>query len=205
MEARGDAASWTTMGSYTWTQARASAGSFGGDLDPDQQIEGIPEHQASLWAVHDFTHLGFTGFRFGGGVRYVGRIGDGTGDVFVPAVTLFDLMGSYAIRNWRLSFNVNNLTDKPYIATCLARGDCWFGQRRTLSVTTRLHLLRDQTRGPFARACDQPRRRGHAVRVLAALARDGSGSRPWARGCSCARRLSSGSGSAVRSSGSHTR
>jgi iron complex outermembrane receptor protein len=50
-------------------------------------------------------------------------------------VTLFDLMGSYAIRNWRLAFNMNNLTDKPYIATCLARGDCWLGQRRTLSVT----------------------------------------------------------------------
>jgi iron complex outermembrane receptor protein len=135
LEARGEAASWTTTAGYTWTQARASAASFGGDLDPDQQIEGIPEHQASLWAVHDFSHLGFTGVRFGGGVRYVGRIGDGTGSVFVPAVTLFDLMGSYAIRRWRVSFNVNNLTDKPYIATCLARGDCWFGQRRTLSVT----------------------------------------------------------------------
>jgi iron complex outermembrane receptor protein len=35
-----------------------------------------------------------------------------------------------------VSLNVNNLTDKPYIATCLARGDCWFGQRRTLSLKT---------------------------------------------------------------------
>jgi iron complex outermembrane receptor protein len=70
--------------------------------------------------------------RFGGG----GRIRDGTGNVFVPSVTLFDLMGRYAIRNWRLSLNVNNLTDKTYIATCLARGDCWFGQRRTVSVNT---------------------------------------------------------------------
>jgi iron complex outermembrane receptor protein len=30
---------------------------------------------------------------------------------------------------------VNNLTDRNYIATCLARGDCWFGPRRALSVT----------------------------------------------------------------------
>lgn len=136
LEARGEIASWSAMGSYTWTQARASAASFGGDLDPNQQLEGIPEYQASLWAVHDFTHFGLQGVRFGGGLRYIGRVGDGTGNVFVPNVTLFDLMGSYAINNWRVSLNVNNLTDKPYIATCLARGDCWFGQRRTLSVTT---------------------------------------------------------------------
>jgi iron complex outermembrane receptor protein len=50
-------------------------------------------------------------------------------------VALLDLMGSYAVRNWRLSVNVNNLTNKSYIATCLARGDCWFGQRRVVSVT----------------------------------------------------------------------
>jgi iron complex outermembrane receptor protein len=135
LEARGMVGAWTAMGSYTWTQARATAGSFGGDLDPAQQLEGIPEHQASLWATHDLTHAGLTGVNLGAGVRFVGRIGDGTGNVFVPNVALLDLMGSYAVRNWRLSVNVNNLTNKSYIATCLARGDCWFGQRRVVSVT----------------------------------------------------------------------
>ena len=135
LEARGEVASWTTLGSYTWMQARATAASFGGNLDPTQQLEGIPEHQASLWAVHDFTRFGWAGLRLGGGLRYIGRIGDGTGDVFVPSVALVDLMGSYAIRNWRVSVNLNNVADKSYIATCLARGDCWFGQRRTLSIT----------------------------------------------------------------------
>lgn len=135
LEARGEVAWWTLMSSITWTQARATAASFGGNLSPDQQLEGIPEHQASLWALHDFTHVGLRGITAGGGMRYIGRIGDGTGTVFVPDVTLVDLMGSYAIGNWRVSVNVNNVADKPYIATCLARGDCWFGQRRTLSVT----------------------------------------------------------------------
>ena len=31
---------------------------------------------------------------------------------------------------WRLALNVTNLTDKAYIATCLSRGDCWFGAQR---------------------------------------------------------------------------
>ena len=136
LEARGEVASWTLLGSYTWTQARATAASFGGDLDSSQQLEGIPEHQSSAWLTHDLTHLGLEGVSAGGGVRYIGRIGDGTGHVFVPNVTLFDLMASYAVRNWRVSLNVNNVTDKPYIATCLSRGDCWFGQRRVVSVTT---------------------------------------------------------------------
>jgi iron complex outermembrane receptor protein len=137
LEARGEVKSWTLLGSYTWSQARATAGSFGGDLDSSQQLEGIPEHQSSVWITHDLTHAGLAGMTVGGGLRYIGRLGDGTGNVFVPDVTLFDLMASYSIRNnWRVSLNVNNLTDKSYIATCLARGDCWFGQRRVVSVTT---------------------------------------------------------------------
>lgn len=72
-------------------------------------------------------------------MRHVDRIGDGTGSVFVPSVTLWDAMASYDMGAWRFALNANNLTDKSYIATCLARGDCWFGQRRRIvgSVTYR--------------------------------------------------------------------
>mgnify|MGYP006196811097 CR=1 FL=1 len=34
-----------------------------------------------------------------------------------------------------IEVNINNLADKDYIATCLARGDCWFGPRRKAVVT----------------------------------------------------------------------
>lgn len=135
LEAQGRLASWNLQSSYTYTHARASAAAWGGDLDPNQQIEGMPEHTASLWAVHDFSALGLRGFNLGGGVRHVGRIGDGTGRVFVPAVTLLDAMSAYDTGRWRFAVNLNNLTDKAYIATCLGRGDCWFGARRTVSMT----------------------------------------------------------------------
>ncbi len=130
LETQGQVGSWSLIGGYAYTKVRASAASFGGDLDSDQQLEGIPEHTASIWAVHDFERLGIRGLRVGAGARYVSRIGDGTGDVFVPSVTLFDAMASYDAGAWRVALNANNLTDKSYIATCLARGDCWFGQRR---------------------------------------------------------------------------
>lgn len=136
LEAKGELASWIGLASYTYTRARASAAAWGGNLDPSQQIEGIPAHTASIWALHDFGHLRLPGLRLGGGVRQVGRIGDGTGKIFVPAVTLFDAMASYETGRWRVALNLNNLTDKSYIATCLGRGDCWFGARRSIAVTT---------------------------------------------------------------------
>jgi iron complex outermembrane receptor protein len=135
LEVKADTRSWELLGSYTYMHARGTADAWGTDLDPNQQLSGIPEHTASLWAVHRFVSLGVPGLRAGGGVRYVSRIGDGTGNVFVPDVTLFDAMASYVTGPWRFALNVNNLTDKDYIATCLSRGDCWFGQRRKATLT----------------------------------------------------------------------
>lgn len=134
-EAKANIVSWSLMGSYTYTRAQATATSWGGDLDASQQIEGIPEHSASVWAVYDFGRCGLSGFKLGGGARHVGRSGDGTGNVFVPSVNLVDAMASYETGPWRFALNVNNLSDKNYIATCLARGDCWFGQRRKVVLT----------------------------------------------------------------------
>lgn len=122
---------WNVLANYTYTRARASAGSFGGNLDSGEQIESVPEHTGSVWAVHDFGK----GFKAGGGARYVGSSGDGTGKVSVPSVTLLDAMASYESGPWRYALNLNNLADKDYIATCLSRGDCWFGQRRRVVLT----------------------------------------------------------------------
>ncbi len=134
-ELKAELGDWNVLGSYTYTRARASAATWGGDLDSTQQIEGIPEHSASAWVVYDFGRLGVPGLKMGGGARYVGRNGDGTGRVFVPSVALADAMASYETGPWRFALNVNNLADKAYIATCLARGDCWFGQRRKVVLT----------------------------------------------------------------------
>jgi len=46
-------------------------------------------------------------------------------------------MLAYDTKHYRLALNANNLFDKVYVSTCLERGDCWYGVRRSVvaSVT----------------------------------------------------------------------
>nr|WP_156374366.1 TonB-dependent siderophore receptor [Pseudorhodoferax sp. Leaf274] len=104
-------------------------------LDADRKLEGTPRHQASVWAKHRFAIAGVTGFSVGAGLRYMGDFVDAQGGPpgpRVPSVTLLDLMLAYDTDTWRFALNANNATDKTYVSTCLARGDCWWGARRNI-------------------------------------------------------------------------
>ncbi|WP_331251509.1 hypothetical protein [Cupriavidus necator] len=59
--------------------------------------------------------------------------------LFRGGVMLYDAMIAYDHGPLRVSLNANNLFDKQFLNTCLARGDCYFGARRTVmgSVTYR--------------------------------------------------------------------
>ena len=72
------------------------------------------------------------GFRAGIGLRYVGESWDGLDQLKTPSYTLGDLMLGYAWQNWDLALNVRNIEDKEYYATCIARGDCFPGDERTV-------------------------------------------------------------------------
>jgi iron complex outermembrane receptor protein len=131
LELAGQVASWDLTAQYTYTDAQITrTGNTPEELATlGQQLEAIPKHGAGVWAVHRFAAA--PGLRAGFGVRYVGESGDGlAGGLEVPAVTLFDAMVSYEIPGWRFALNANNLTDKKYVASCLGRGDCWYGNRR---------------------------------------------------------------------------
>jgi len=97
----------------------------------DEQIEEVPHHQASLWGKWRFALAGRSGFSLGAGVRYLSAFHDGDAPT-VPALTLFDAMVAWETGPWRLALNANNLADKTYVATCLRRGDCWWGARRNV-------------------------------------------------------------------------
>ena len=103
------------------------------DLDP--QLEGLPRHQAAVWAKYRFAIAGVPGFSAGAGVRYMGSFRDvsfGGYGPRIPSATLLDLVFAYETANWRYALNINNATDKEYFSTCLARGDCWWGARRNI-------------------------------------------------------------------------
>lgn len=100
----------------------------------------VPENQASAWLDYRMPN----GFRSGLGLRYVGKSYDGSDDIVTPSYTLVDFMLGYRFDdNWDLRLNVRNATDKEYIATCLDRQDCFYGEQRTIMGTVAYRFGRD--------------------------------------------------------------
>ncbi len=98
------------------------------------RFQGVPRDQASAWLGWQPDGV-LSGFTAGAGARYVGETWDGYDDIRTPGYTLYDLMLGYETGDWRFRINARNLTDKQYLASCLARGDCFFGERRTVVGT----------------------------------------------------------------------
>ena len=117
---------------YAYTDARYLAGDNAG-----ARVETVPLHLASLWVKHRFTLPDVPGgFQVGGGVRYIGESFDGSlNSLNTPAVTLADAMVAWEDDHWRAQLSVTNIADTKYLTSCLARGDCFLGVRRTLLGT----------------------------------------------------------------------
>ena len=108
-------------------------------IDLDRKLEGLPRNQAAVWGKYRLSAVGQPGLSVGAGVRYMGAFRDlsgldsgGQAGPRVPSVTLLDLMLGYETGPWRYALNINNLTDKEHFSMCMARGECWFGVRRTV-------------------------------------------------------------------------
>ena len=121
---------WSLIGTYSYTDTEVVEGTPG--YDDGKNLPSVPENMASLWAQHEFSIGGIDGFRAGAGVRYVGSSWDGTDTLKTPSTTLFDAMVAFDYDNWTFAVNANNLEDKNYYTTCLARGDCFIGTGRTI-------------------------------------------------------------------------
>jgi iron complex outermembrane receptor protein len=123
------------IASYSYIDARVTVGDV-----PGARVDGIPANYASLWAKYRFGLFGVPGFSVGAGVRYIGEswstgvspVTGLAGTITTPSHTLFDAMVAWENANWRFQVNASNLTDKVYFATCLTRGDCFYGTRRTV-------------------------------------------------------------------------
>ena len=103
-------------------------------VDIDEQLEQGPKNSASIWGKWNFAIAGTGGFSAGLGVRYAEGFKDGDAPR-IPSVTLLDALLAWETPQWRMAFNASNLLDKTYVATCLSRGDCWWGARRNMQVS----------------------------------------------------------------------
>lgn len=99
--------------------------------DLDRQLTQVPRNQVTAWGKWRFSVGEVRGLSAGAGLRYFGSFRDGVAPT-TPTVTLIDAMLAWDTPQWRYALNVNNLSDKRYNAVCLARGDCWFGARRSV-------------------------------------------------------------------------
>lgn len=134
----------SVMGGYSYTEAEYGQGTIDSKMInlvqrqyidvSGNQLESVPKHLASLWALWEFDQPALKGWSVGGGARYIGTSWDSSNTLEVPSVTLFDAMIAYEEENWRWQLTGRNLEDKEYVSTCLYRGDCWFGAARTITT-----------------------------------------------------------------------
>lgn len=102
--------------------------------DPNgYELDGAVESNGSVWAA--WKPAALPGFKVGAGVRYVGKgvSEDGVVRYETPSYTLGDLMFGYSVtEKMDIALNIRNVADKEYLTSCLSRGDCFPGVRRTV-------------------------------------------------------------------------
>lgn len=97
-----------------------------------------PRNQASAWLSYDVKSGPLDGLTLGSGVRYVNGItSDRLNTHTLPSYTLVDMAIGYdlskvGIKGLSAQLNVNNLTDKSYIAACNSLSYCYFGAERSI-------------------------------------------------------------------------
>lgn len=120
------------VATYSYTRAKDRAR---GNL----QVESVPRHLASLWGTKYLSLNEEVGLQLGAGVRYVdesvSETLSGSGKVISPDYVLADALIAIDRGPWSLTVSATNLFDKKYYSTCLGRGDCFVGIRRTVNAT----------------------------------------------------------------------
>ena len=122
---------WLVTASYALTDpevARSTSGTRG------KTPVGIARQSATLWSEYAL-HGVLDGLTLGGGVRYIGTsYANADNSMKVPAATVYDAMARYRWQQWQLAVNVQNLTDKTYLASCQDNG-CYYGLKRQYIAT----------------------------------------------------------------------
>ncbi|XTZ37829.1 ferrioxamine B receptor FoxA [Salmonella enterica] len=120
---------------YTYTDIRYKKSSA---EEQGKRAVYAPRNQASAWLSYDLKQGPLNGLTVGSGVRYVNGItSDRQNTYTLPTYTLVDLALGYdlsqlGVNGLHAQLNVNNLTDKRYIAACNSLSYCYFGAERSI-------------------------------------------------------------------------
>lgn len=129
------------IGSYTWTDAETASTTVAGT--EGKTPARIPTHMASAWGSYTVPGGLFKNLTTGVGVRYIGTsYGDAKNTFKVAAVDLYDAMVRYelgevssSLKGAAVQFNINNLADTKYVASCASDSACFYGIGRTITAT----------------------------------------------------------------------
>ncbi|ANE74255.1 TonB-dependent siderophore receptor [Dickeya solani] len=129
------------MAAYTYTDAVTKESYTASQIN--KAPSAIPRHSASAWGSYSFQNGPLKGVTLGTGARYIGSTyGDNAEGFKVPAYTLYDAMARYELgslasqlKGAAVQLNINNLTDKHYVASCSGTTACFYGSGRTVVAT----------------------------------------------------------------------
>lgn len=124
-------------GSFSYSDVEVTKSNSGNE---GKQPFKVPAKLASVWADYSFPFDPLQGLSIGVGARYTGSTyGDAMNTFKVPSYTLYDAAVRYdlgkldpSLRGAQASVNVNNLTDKYYVASCFFSLACNMGEGRSV-------------------------------------------------------------------------
>lgn len=127
IEAQTRIGDWSLEGNFTLLNTRSAEG---------VPFDSTPEEMVSLWVQYEPSRGRLQGLRTGVGMRYAG--GNESNDVpagvrvTTDGYTVFDALVGYTLGQWDFTLNLRNLADDNYQSTCLARGDCFPSEDRSI-------------------------------------------------------------------------
>ncbi|MGS4605530.1 TonB-dependent siderophore receptor [Klebsiella oxytoca] len=129
------------IASYTYTDAETVNTTVVGT--EGKTPARIPTHMASAFTSYTLPDGALKSLTAGVGVRYIGTsYGDAKNTFKVPAVDLYNAMVSYelgelnsSLKGAQVQFNVNNIADTRYVASCASDSACFYGIGRTVTAT----------------------------------------------------------------------
>lgn len=126
---------WGISGSYTYLDKKVKEDNNPQMIGKTQW--GVPKQSASLWTDYRFKNQ-LSGLSVGTGIRYVGESwGDNQNTFKVPSYALWDIKLAYkpdnlfpALKGTNIQLNVQNATNKHYVASCANDYACFYGKER---------------------------------------------------------------------------